>query len=290
MSCRPDNESHPAFAERLTNYPLDVLDCARMSNAFYVPGQQRSEKVQALFSTIARRYDLINDLQSFGFHRRWKRRLVTLAEVKAGDRTLDVCCGTGDISFALALRGAEVVGLDFTVDMLTVANERRSAASFQPSAPNLRFVHGDALALPFPADSFDAVTVGYGLRNLSEWKTGLSEMVRVARPGGRILVLEFGKPDNPVWRSLYFGYLRLCVPLFGLLLAGRADAYAYILESLKHYPAQRGVQAHMRQLGLEKTKFVNLVGGAMSLNYGVKPAQMQPPSEENHQDMSSKIA
>lgn len=236
-----------------------------MSNTFYAPGEQRAEKVQALFSTIARRYDLINDVQSFGMHRRWKRRLVALAEVKAAERALDVCCGTGDIALALAAAGAAATGLDFTEAMLAVAERK-------PATGKVEFIQGDAMKLPFPDNSFDLVTVGYGLRNLADWETGLAEMVRVARPGGRVVVLDFGKPDNALWRSLYFGYLRLCVPVFGLLFAGRADAYAYILESLRHYPAQRGVEQRMRSLGMEQISVVNLIGGAMSFNYGKKAA------------------
>jgi demethylmenaquinone methyltransferase/2-methoxy-6-polyprenyl-1,4-benzoquinol methylase len=248
-----------------------------MSNPFYAPGEQRAEKVHALFATIARRYDLINDVQSFGMHRRWKRRLVALANVKPGDRALDICCGTGDIAFALAAQGAEVVGLDFTEQMLAVAASKvhslkSNVHSPQSTAHSPQFVRGDAMKLPFPDDSFDAVTVGYGLRNLVSWETGLNEMIRVARPGGHIVVLDFGKPDHALWRTIYFGYLRLCVPVFGLLFAGRADAYAYILESLKHYPAQRGVEANMREHGMKNVRVVNLIGGAMSFNYGEKPA------------------
>jgi demethylmenaquinone methyltransferase/2-methoxy-6-polyprenyl-1,4-benzoquinol methylase len=241
-----------------------------MSNTFYAPGEQRAEKVHALFATIARRYDLINDLQSFGLHRRWKRRLVTLANTKPGDRVLDVCCGTGDIAFTFAANGAEVIGLDFTEEMLAVAENRRNADS-KFSLQNPKFIRGDALSLPFPNHSFDAVTVGYGLRNLASWETGLIEMFRVAKPGGRVVVLEFGKPDNAIWRMLYFGYLRLCVPVFGLLFASRADAYAYILESLRQYPAQRGVEEKMRTIGINNVSVINLLGGAMSLNYGEKP-------------------
>lgn len=234
-----------------------------MSNTFYAPGERRAEKVHALFATIARRYDLINDVQSFGMHRRWKRRLVALANVKSGMRALDVCCGTGDIALALAAHGADTTGLDFTEAMLAVAKQK-------PTPGKVDFIQGDAMKLPFPDTVFDAVTVGYGLRNLASWETGLSEMVRVARPGGRVVVLDFGKPDNAFWRALYFGYLRLCVPVFGLLFARRADAYAYILESLKHYPAQRGVDAKMRAAGLKNVRIVNLMGGAMSFNYGEK--------------------
>ena len=128
------------------------------------------------------------------------------------------------------------------------------------------------MQLSFPDASFDVVTVGYGLRNLASWETGLREMVRVAKPGGRLVVLEFGKPDNALWRVVYFGYLKLCVPVLGLIFCRNASAYGYILESLKHYPAQRAVEAKMRELGLVNVRIENLLGGAMSINYGEKPA------------------
>lgn len=237
---------------------------SNMANEFYNPGTQRAAQVNRLFATIAPRYDFINDLQSLGLHRRWKRRLARLAAVQPGDQALDLCCGTGDISFALAQKGARVTGLDFSPEMLAVAGER----SPKSTAHSPKFMQGDAQQLPFPDESFNIVTVGYGLRNLASWEAGLAEMVRVAKPGARLLVLDFGKPDNGLWRALYFGYLRLCVPVFGLLFCGKASAYAYILESLKHYPAQRGVEAKMRALGLVNVRVENILGGAMSINYG----------------------
>ncbi|MGD0087010.1 MAG: class I SAM-dependent methyltransferase [Verrucomicrobiota bacterium] len=252
-----------------------------MSNVFYAPGEQRAAKVGDLFAAIARRYDLLNDLQSFGLHRRWKRRVVELAAVRSGQRALDVCCGTGDIALALAQRGADVTGLDFSPAMLEMARarSRKSEAGDQKSevgTPSsvLRppvFLQGDAQQLPFPDHSFDAVTIGYGLRNLSSCETGLREMRRVARPGGRLVVLDFGKPPNPLWRAIYFAHLKISVPLMGWLFAGNADAYAYILESLKHYPAQQGVAEKMRELNLSNVRVINLLGGAMAINYGEKP-------------------
>jgi len=247
-----------------------------MANPFYSPGAQRATKVNDLFAAIASRYDLINDVQSFGLHRRWKRRVVELAAVQPGDRALDLCCGTGDIAFALAAGGAAVVGLDFSGPMLAVAEQRRSKVQSHKSGAGqtsqVEFVRGDALRLPFPDAAFDIVTVGYGLRNLANWETGLSEVTRVARPGARLVVLEFGKPDNGLWRALYFGYLRVFVPVFGLIFCRNAGAYAYILESLQHYPAQRGVASKMRELDCVNVRIVNLLGGAMSINYGEKNA------------------
>jgi demethylmenaquinone methyltransferase / 2-methoxy-6-polyprenyl-1,4-benzoquinol methylase len=253
-----------------------------MANRFFDPGDQRAAKVHDLFSRIALRYDRINDLQSFGLHRWWKRRVIELARPQVGQRALDLCCGTGDLALGLAGHGVHGVGLDFSQQMLQVAARRSSAVHTQdPTAPRatrntqqaplpLRFVHGDAQRLPFADNSFDVVTVGYGLRNLASWATGLSEMQRVARPGGRLLVLDFGKPDHPLWRGLYFGYLRLFVPCLGRIFCGSASAYAYILESLQHYPAQQGVSARMRELGLVEVRVLNLLGGAMSINYGEK--------------------
>ena len=240
-----------------------------MRNVFYDPGERRATKVNDLFAAIARHYDWLNDLQSFGLHRRWKRRVVELAAVKSGDRALDVCCGTGDLALALAQRGAEVVGLDFSGAMLEIAEKRRRKNP-KPQTLNLKFIQGDAQQIPFPAQSFEVVTVGYGLRNLTDWEAGLAEMCRVAKPGGRLVVLDFGKPPNAVWRAVYFMHLKIFVPLLGRIFCGNAQAYAYILESLKHYPAQAGVAAKMRELKLVNVLVVYLLGGAMAINCGEK--------------------
>ena len=249
-----------------------------MSNEFYAPGEQRAAKVNDLFARIAGRYDFLNDLQSFGLHRSWKRRVAGLGGVTPGARALDLCCGTGDIAFALAQRGATTTGLDFSPQMLEVAQSRsqKQAARCQDKNPqsairNPQFVQGDAQQLPFPDNTFDIVTVGYGLRNLTSWERGVDEMFRVARPGARLIVLDFGKPQNAWWRTVYFTHLRLSEPLIGLLFCGNASAYAYILESLKYYPAQLAVAEKMRALKLKDIRVINLLGGAMAINYGEKP-------------------
>jgi demethylmenaquinone methyltransferase/2-methoxy-6-polyprenyl-1,4-benzoquinol methylase len=239
-----------------------------VSNAFYQPGEQRAARVNDLFARIARRYDLLNDLQSFGLHRNWKRVVINLAKAAPGARALDLCCGTGDIAFSLARRGAETTGLDFSAEMLQVANQRKDNSKIKNQ--NLKFIQGDAQQIPFPDASFDVVTIGYGLRNLTSWERGVDEMHRVARPGGRIVVLDFGRPANALWRAIYFTHLQLSVPLIGLLFCGSASAYAYILESLKHYPAQLAVEEKMRALKMKNVRVINLLGGAMAINYGEK--------------------
>lgn len=237
-----------------------------MANTYYEPGEKRAERVEDLFATIAPQYDRINDLQSFWMHRAWKRRLIRMANVKLGERALDVCCGTGDIATALARAGAITTGLDFSKAMLEVADARNRKTQIS----NLKFIQGDAQKLPFDDNTFDVVTIGYGLRNLASFDRGVEELHRVTKPGGRLLVLDFGKPNNTLWRSLYFSYLKFFVPVFGKLFCGDSATHAYIYESLLAYPAQKGVAARMKELGCKDVRIVNLVGGAMSINFGRK--------------------
>jgi demethylmenaquinone methyltransferase/2-methoxy-6-polyprenyl-1,4-benzoquinol methylase len=238
-----------------------------VSDKFYQPGEQRAARVADLFGTIAARYDLINDLQSFGLHRRWKKMLVQMSGIRRGERALDLCCGTGDIAFALEDAGAEVIGVDFSPAMLEVARKRslrkKSAA---------QFMVGDALQIPFEDCSFDVVSIGYGLRNLSSWERGLAEMLHVLRPGGRLLALDFGKPDHPIWRRICFFYLGGIVPLFGKIFCRNSATYAYILESLRAYPGQRRVEEKLKEMGCRDVTTRNLLGGAMSLHFARKPA------------------
>ncbi len=245
-----------------------------MESKFYQPDDQRAEKVHELFATIARRYDLLNDIMSAGLHRRWKRRLVELAGVgrvtsrgaASGDAAynepvvLDLCCGTGDI--ALMFR-ARVVGVDFTTEMLRVARARRQS--------DVEWVRADALRLPFPDNSFDVVSVGYGLRNLADIERGLREILRVLWPGGKMLSLDFGKPESPGLRRLYFGYLRIVLPVLGRMFCGDPDTHGYILASLSDYPAQRGIKTVMESCGYRECGFEEFVGGAMAINFGSKP-------------------
>lgn len=234
-----------------------------MASKYYVEGAGRTAKVEDLFAVVAPRYDVINDLQSLGMHRVWKRRLVAAAAPRSGDVALDLCCGTGDVAFALAARGAIVTGIDFSPAMLAVARRR-------PGCPPVTFLQGDAMALPVADASVDVVTVAYGLRNVADVGRALLEWRRVLRPGGRLVVLEFGKPPHPAWRWLYFQYLRWVVPVFGRLFCGDADTHGYILESLVRYPGQRGIDERLRALGFRESRVVDLMGGAMSLNVAIR--------------------
>ncbi|MCX7824658.1 MAG: class I SAM-dependent methyltransferase [Verrucomicrobiae bacterium] len=241
-----------------------------MPNKFLSHNERRAPKVRELFTTLAPRYDLANDIQSFGLHRRWKQRVAALATAGArpGWRVLDLCCGTGDLTFAARRGGATlVVGLDFTEAMLRVAARRRA-----PNDGGARFVLGDALRLPFADASFDAVTVGYGLRNVADIEASLREMLRVLRPGGRMVILDFGKPDNRLGRACYLGWLRATMPLMGWLFHRDPDTYRYIIASLETFPAQRGMESMMRRAGMVAVRVHNLLLGTMAINYGERPA------------------
>src|SRR3954468_15981619 len=163
--------------------------------------------VRALFATIADRYDFITVALSYGQDRRWKRRLVDLAAPRAGARALDLATGTGDIAFALAARGARVVGLDVTLRMIELAREKLTTRPH--GAPPVRFLQGDMVALPFPAAAFDIVTTGYGLRNVPDLNAAIDEIARVLAPGGQILSLDFNRPSNGVVRAVYLAYLTI---------------------------------------------------------------------------------
>jgi ubiquinone/menaquinone biosynthesis methyltransferase len=271
-----------------------VVGFRSVTNKFYTPGEQRAARVQALFDTIAMRYDLINDLQSFGLHRYWKRRLVRLSHGRPHERALDLCCGTGDVALALGRRGLDVVGLDFSEPMLAVAARRLELGQANcradgTPAPTVRFLRGNSQQIPFPDATFHLVTISYGLRNLSDWEAGLDEMRRVLRPGGRVLVLDFGKPDHPLWRTIYFAYLGRCVPLLGRWFCGDPETHGYILESLKHYAAQQGVASKMRELQFEDVRIVNLMGGIMSINYAERPIA-NPAADTNPITTASRAA
>ncbi|MDW8343548.1 MAG: ubiquinone/menaquinone biosynthesis methyltransferase [Verrucomicrobiae bacterium] len=237
-----------------------------MKSKFYQPGEARADQVHRLFATIARRYDLINDIMSLGLHRRWKNRVARHAG--RPERSLDLCCGTGDIAQRLP---GFVVGVDFTAAVLQVAAARQRNAGW------VRWVRADALRLPFPNDVFDVVTVGYGLRNLADLPGGLREIHRVLRPGGRVLSLDFGKPAAWWARRLYFGYLRVVLPWLGQWFCGDRDTHAYIVDSLEDYPAQRGLVELMQTAGFVDCGYEEFWFGAMAINWGRKPSAASAP-------------
>jgi len=248
-----------------------------VTNKYLSYDEMRAPRVREMFSRLAERYDLVNDIMSFGMHRLWKRRTVRLALDRAQRkplRLLDLCCGTGDICFYAEEAAASAVratGVDFTLPMLAVARRRRTELR-RSSA----FVQADALTLPFPDYSFDAITVGYGLRNIADPQGALREMRRVLAPGGRLVVLDFGKPDNPIFNALYQAYMRVMMPAVGLLFHGDPETYLYIPESLKRYPGQRGVERMMCEAGFDNARYEERLLGTMGFNIGEVTAKPSP--------------
>ena len=227
-----------------------------LRDAFASP-QSKRRHVRDLFATIADRYDLITVLLSFGMDRSWKRRVVGLA---TGQRSLDLACGTGDIAFGLASKGAQVVGLDLTHRMLQLARLKHRA----PGAP--MFVQGDMMALPFPDEHFDVVTAGYGLRNVPELEPAIREIRRVLRPAGTFVSLDFNRPSNPLVRGVYLAYLRAVGSVLGRALHRDPDTYRYIPASIQRYPGAPVVVRMMREAGFSDARGERVLGGLMAIH------------------------
>jgi demethylmenaquinone methyltransferase/2-methoxy-6-polyprenyl-1,4-benzoquinol methylase len=221
-------------------------------------GKQRY--VRRLFATIADRYDFITRFLSYGQDRRWKRRLIHLAQLQPSDRVLDLACGTGDIVYAAAPQVERAVGLDVTHRMLQLAKGRN------PAEAGLSLVTGDMLALPFPDRSFTVVTVGYGLRNVPDLHQSLREIRRVLAPAGRVLSLDLKRPANRIVRSVYLIYLTVVGSALGFVLHGDPDTYRYIPESIRNYPGAAGVARVMEQLGFTDVRVVRVLGGLMAIH------------------------
>ncbi len=239
-----------------------------MTNKYLSYDAERAPKVRQMFSRLAWRYDFVNDVMSFGLHRLWKRQTVDRAlgggRRPADVRVLDLCCGSGDLCFLAEEKGARtVVGADFTLPMLAVARRRRAR-----DGRRSRFVQADALSLPFPDAAFDAITISYGLRNVADLDAALREMRRVLAPGGRAVVLDFGKPDGRVAAALYGAFLHTMMPAVGWLFHGDPQTYLYIPESLERFPAQRGVERMMQAAGFSNVRYENRLLGTMGIHVG----------------------
>jgi demethylmenaquinone methyltransferase / 2-methoxy-6-polyprenyl-1,4-benzoquinol methylase len=215
-----------------------------------------------MFDRIASVYDLMNSVMTAGMHHRWRERAADLARVGPGSTALDVATGTGDLAVELARRGAEVTGSDFAPAMLEIARRK---------APGLRFEEGDALNLEHPDDSFDAVTVGFGARNFADLDRGLSEMARVARPGGRVVVLEITTPTKPPLSWFFRAWFDRVVPLLGRF-AGDPDAYTYLPSSVRRFPPPEELAARMGAAGLTDVRWILTAGGIIAIHAGTKPA------------------
>jgi len=235
-------------------------------------GTLEEPQVRAMFDRIARVYDRMNSVMTAGMHHRWRERAADLAQLKPGARALDVACGTGDLALELARRvgpGGEIVACDFSEQMLELAREKATAFDVKAAVPHapIRTEWANALELPYRDDEFAAATVGFGARNFSDLERGLSEMVRVVRPGGKVVVLEITTPTRPPLSTFYRVWFDRIVPTLGRV-AGDADAYTYLPSSVRRFPAPHELAATMERCGLRSIRYVLTAGGIIAIHVG----------------------
>ena len=232
-----------------------------------VPEEEKASRVGAVFDGVAGRYDVMNDLMSLGLHRYWKRFAISVARPRAGERALDVASGSGDLALALARAvgpSGEVWASDVNRSMLERGRDRLLDAGVLAPA-----VQCDAERLPFPAQHFDCVMVGFGLRNMTRKDRALAEMARVLRPGGRLVVLEFSRVWGPL-QGAYDAYSFRVLPWLGERVAGNADAYRYLAESIRMHPDQATLARMLEEAGLEQVEVFNLAAGVVAVHRGIK--------------------
>jgi demethylmenaquinone methyltransferase/2-methoxy-6-polyprenyl-1,4-benzoquinol methylase len=223
---------------------------------------KKPAEVAAMFDGVARRYDLTNDVLSLGQTRLWRKAVTTAVDARRGERVLDLAAGTGTSSAPFADAGALVVPCDFSLGMLRVGKAR---------LPGLAFTAGDALRLPFADGVFDAVTISFGLRNVADPAAGIAEMLRVTRPGGRLVVCEFSHPTWAPFRTVYTEYLMRALPAVATTVSSNPDAYVYLAESIRAWPAQRELAGLIGRAGWGRVAWRNLSGGIVALHRGFRP-------------------
>jgi demethylmenaquinone methyltransferase/2-methoxy-6-polyprenyl-1,4-benzoquinol methylase len=224
--------------------------------------EKTPHEVAAMFDGVAEKYDLTNAVLAMRQDRRWRQAVAQALDLRAGEKALDLAAGTGTSSEPFLDAGVLTVSCDFSLGMLQVGHRRR---------PDLAFVAGDATALPFADGAFDAVTISFGLRNVADPDAALGEMLRVTRPGGRLVVCEFSHPTWAPWRTVYTEYLMRALPIVARRVSSNPDAYSYLAESIRAWPDQAGLALRLRSAGWDGVAFRNLSGGIVALHRGVRP-------------------
>jgi demethylmenaquinone methyltransferase/2-methoxy-6-polyprenyl-1,4-benzoquinol methylase len=240
---------------------MDTINDNRQSPDF-------AGQVNRMFDRVASNYDALNSVMTAGLHHRWRERAAARAELSAGDSALDICCGTGDLALELSNHvspDGHVVGCDFSEPMLDLAREKAA----ERGVAGVRFEWADALALPYDGERFDAVTVGFGVRNLADLGRGLSEMARILKPGGRAVILEITQPVRPPLSIFYSLYFDRIVPLLGTF-SSDPEAYSYLPESVRSFPSPRGLAEKMDRAGFEQIRYTVLAGGIIAIHSGVR--------------------
>lgn len=236
-----------------------------------VDKREKAGKVADVFHSVAAKYDIMNDLMSGGIHRLWKRFTIEAAAVRPGHKVLDIAGGTGDLSYAFSrLVGADgqVILSDINSSMLNVGRDRLIDRGV---AGNIQYAQLDAQYLPFPDNTFDVITIAFGLRNVTDKDMALRSMLRVLKPGGKLLVLEFSKTDSELLSKVYDAYSFRVLPFMGKLVANDAESYRYLAESIRMHPDQDTLKGMMDNAGFVRSKYHNMTGGIVALHQGVKP-------------------
>lgn len=235
-----------------------------------VPRHEKAARVADVFHSVAARYDVMNDLMSMGIHRLWKRLTLERSGVRPGHRVLDIAGGTGDLTLKFSRmvgpRG-QVILADINASMLAVGRDKLIDSGV---GGNVDYVQANAECLPFPDNHFDCITIAFGLRNVTDKDAALRSMQRVLKPGGRLLVLEFSKPQSALLTKAYDEYSFRFLPRMGQLVAGDADSYRYLAESIRMHPDQPTLKGMMEAAGLERVEYTNLTGGIVALHRGIK--------------------
>ncbi|MDL2268455.1 bifunctional demethylmenaquinone methyltransferase/2-methoxy-6-polyprenyl-1,4-benzoquinol methylase UbiE [Desulfosarcina sp. OttesenSCG-928-A07] len=234
---------------------------------------KKAGAVRIHFDRVAPKYDFMNSLLSFGIQAVWKRTAVRMLGIRSGDRILDVCGGTGDLSILAASQTGSTGSVTiFDINQAMMAAGRKKIDPFPDRARIIQYVQGNAEALPFPENTFDHVMVGFGIRNLTHLKQGFSEMVRVLRPGGKLLCLEFSRPVNPLFRQLYDFYSFAVMPFLGRVLVGSAESYACLPETIRMFPLPDELAALLEEAcGLKEVSWQSMTGGISVAHVGTKP-------------------
>ncbi|SEH81435.1 demethylmenaquinone methyltransferase / 2-methoxy-6-polyprenyl-1,4-benzoquinol methylase [Halobacillus karajensis] len=229
----------------------------------------KEERVHHVFEKIYKRYDSMNSIISFQQHRLWRKDVMKRMKVQKGDYTLDVCCGTGDWTMALAEEtgpSGKVIGLDFSENMLSVGIKKKIAGRVK----QVEFQHGNAMELPYEDDQFDFVTIGFGLRNVPDYKQVLKEMYRVVKPGGKVVCLETSQPTNPLFKRLYYFYFGNIMPLIGRLFAKSYKEYSWLHESAKDFPGKKELKWMFEEAGFKNVIIKSYTGGVAAMHMGEK--------------------
>lgn len=254
---------HPTIESPSLHATIESVNAEKNTRATRATLDKKTSDIAAMFDTVAERYDLMNGILSLGQHIYWRKQAVAAVDAHPGQKVLDVAAGTGVSSEPFADAGVDVIAADLSEGMLDVGRRRR---------PDMTFVQADVTALPFGDDAFDAVTMSYGLRNVADYPKALSEIYRVLKPGGRIVILEFSTPTFAPFGAVYKNYIMKAIPPIARAISSNPESYEYLAESIIAWPNQQALAEKFKEAGFASVQYRNLTGGIVAIHRGFKPA------------------